>query len=150
MNDEVDIPDLNQLKRGLCQSFPQFFAEFSSAQILSGICICLMLKTWPLCTGANWISEAEFWVKKKIIALLLCKAKENSRLVPSKTVCPSLGEFGEEFYSSDSRLGSLIGSGCVQGLHSFNLALGSLLMNFCGSQGYQTVTFSMKNASSSS
>ena len=53
MNDEVDIPDLNQLKRGLCQSFPQFFAEFSSAQILSGICICLMLKTWPLCTGAN-------------------------------------------------------------------------------------------------
>ena len=39
----------------------------------------------------------------------------------------------------------------MQGLHSFHLASGGLLMSFSGSRGYQTVTFSgMKNASSSS
>ena len=35
------------------------------------------------------------------------------------------------------------GSGYVQGLHFFNLA-SALFMSFCGSWGYQTVTFSLK------
>ena len=37
----------------------------------------------------------------------------------------------------------------MKGLHSFNLAFGDLLINFSDSQGYQTVTSEMKNASSS-
>ena len=41
--------------------------------------------------------------------------------LPSKTVCPNLGGFGEEFYSIGSRAGLLIRLGCVQGLQSFNL-----------------------------
>ena len=32
----------------------------------------------------------------------------HSRLVPSKTVCPNLGGFGEEFYSNGSRAGLLV------------------------------------------
>ena len=51
-----------------------------------------------------------------------------------KTMCPNLGELGEEFYSNGSRVELLIRLGCVQGLHSFNLVPGGLLlMNFSGS-----------------
>ena len=77
---------------------------------------------------------------------------ERSELGPSKTVCPNLGGFGEEFYRNGSRAGLLIRIRvCVQGLHSFNLVSGGLLMSFSGSQGCQTVTFyRMKNALSSS
>ena len=52
---------------------------------------------------------------------------------PSKTVCPNLGEFGKEFYSNGSRVELLIRLGCVQGLHSFNLVSGNLLMSFSDS-----------------
>ena len=47
-------------------------------------------------------------------------------------LCPNLWECGEEFYSNSSREGLLIRLGCVEGLHSFNLASDSLLilMNF--------------------
>ena len=56
-----------------------------------------------------------------------------SGLLPSKTVCPNPGGFGEEFYSNRSRVGLLIRLGCVQGLHSFNLVSGNILMSFSGS-----------------
>ena len=39
---------------------------------------------------------------------------------PSKTLCPNLGGFGEEFYSNGSRVGMLVGLGCMQGLQSYN------------------------------
>ena len=74
----------------------------------------------------------------------------HSRLVPSKTVSQpgaGLGEFSEEFYSSDSRVELLIRIRmCVHGLHSFNLASNGLLVSFFGSQDCQTVIISgMKN-----
>ena len=45
----------------------------------------------------------------------------------SKNCVSHPGGFGEEFYSKGSRVGLLIRPGCVQGLHSFNLASGGLL-----------------------
>ena len=36
-DDDVDPPDFNQLKLGLCWPLPQFYAEFSSAQAPSWI-----------------------------------------------------------------------------------------------------------------
>ena len=69
---------------------------------------------------------------------------EEKKNKKQKTVCPTQGGFGEEFCSNGSRAGLLIRLGCVQGLHSFNLASGGLLMNFCGSWGYQIVTFSLE------
>ena len=65
-----------------------------------------MLKTWPLCTGAESnprdrvLGEVE---KNSFIAL---PGKRGcSGLMPSKTVCPNPGGFGEEFYSNGSRQG---------------------------------------------
>ena len=90
-----------------------------------------MLKTRPLCTGAESnrghrvLGEVE---KNNFIALP--GKGGHSGLVTLKTVCPNLGGFGEEFYSNGSRAGLLIRLGCVQGLHSFNLASGHLLMSF--------------------
>ena len=57
---------------------------------------------------------------------------KHSGLIPLKIVCFNLGEFDEEFYSNSSKVGLLIRLKCVQGLHSFNLALGNL-MSFCDS-----------------
>ena len=66
------------------------------------------------------------WWKQKIIALLLCQAKGGqSGLLPQK-----LCGFGEEFYSSGSRVGLLMRLGCVGDLHSFNLGSSHLLMSF--------------------
>ena len=45
---------------------------------------------------------------------------------------PNPGGFGEKFYTSGSRMGLLIRLGCAQGLYSFNLASGGLLMSFSG------------------
>ena len=59
-------------------------------------------------------------------------------------MCPNLGGFGEKFYSNGSRAVLLIRISCVQDLHSFNPVSDGLLMTFCGSQGYQTVTFSLE------
>ena len=105
-----------------------------------------MLKTRPLCTGAELnlgdrvLDEVEI-----AIALLLCWAK-GARVgsCPPKTVCPNMGGFGEEFYNNGSRAELLIRLGCVQCLYSFNLASGGLLKSFSGSRGYQTVTFSLE------
>ena len=38
-NDFVDPPDFNQVKMELCQALSQFYAEFSSAQAPSWICM---------------------------------------------------------------------------------------------------------------
>ena len=48
-------------------------------------------------------------MKEKVIALLLLWAKEgHNGLMPSKSVVSNPGGFGEEFYSSGSRVGLLI------------------------------------------
>ena len=55
-----------------------------------------------------------------------------------------MGDLVRSFYSNGSSGGCWYGSGCVLGLHSFNLGLGDLLMSFRGFQDYQTVTFSLE------
>lgn len=88
-----------------------------------------MLKTRPLCTGAesNLIDRVLGEMKK--IALLLCQAKGgHSGLVCHTKLCvPIWGGFGEEFYSNGSRAELLIRLGCV---HFFNLTSHALWMNF--------------------
>ena len=95
-----------------------------------------MLKTQPLCTGAklNLRDRVLGRVGKNSFIALPGKGG-HSGLVPLKTACPIPGGFGEEFYSSGTRVGLLIRLGCVQGLHSFNLVSGDLLilMSFSGS-----------------
>ena len=85
----------------------------------------LMPKTQPLCTGAESnlrdrvLGEVE---KNSFIAL---PGKEgDSRLLASKTVCPDLGRFGEEFCSNNSRVWLLTRLWCV---YSFNPVLGDFL-----------------------
>ena len=41
-------------------------------------------------------------------------------------MCPNPGRFDGEFYGNSSRVGLLLRSGCVQGLHSSNLVSGNL------------------------
>ena len=48
----------------------------------------------------------------------------DSGLLDSKTVCPNLGRFGEEFYSNSSRVWLLTILWCV---YPFNLVLGDFL-----------------------
>ena len=92
-----------------------------------------MPKTQLLWTSAESILGDRFSetgeVEKKSFFALPSKGG-HSGLIPWKTVCPNLGGFGEEFSSYGSRSGLLIRMGCVQGLHSFNLASGGLLMSF--------------------
>ena len=67
----------------------------------------------------------------------------HSGLMPLKMVCPHPLGF-DEFHNKGSRVGLVIRLGCVQGLHSFGLASGGLLMSFSDSQGYHTTTFSLE------
>ena len=73
------------------------------------IAVSLMPKTWPLCTDtkSNLGDQALGEVEKNNFIALSGKGG-HSGLLPSKTVCPNLGGFGEEFYSSGSRVGLLI------------------------------------------
>ena len=106
-----------------------FICEGSA--LVSGI---LMLKAWPLCTsGESNVRDRVLSKVEKSSLISLPGKGGQGRLLPLKTVCPSLGGFEEEFYSNISRLALLIRSGCVQGLHSFNLASGNLLISFSGS-----------------
>ena len=93
-----------------------------------------MPKTRPLCTSAELnLGDRVLGEVEKDIFIALPGKGGHSRLMPLKNCCPNLRGFGEEFYSSGSRAGFLVRLGRVQGLHSFNLASGSLLMSFSGS-----------------
>ena len=83
-----------------------------------------MPKTWPLCTSAesNLRDRVLGEVGKNSFIVLPGKGG-HSRLLPSKTMCPHPGGFGE----------LLIRLGCVQGLPSFKLVSDNLLMSFSGS-----------------
>ena len=69
----------------------------------------MMLKTGPLCIGAesNLRGRVLGEVEKNSFIALPGKGG-HSGLVPSKTVCLNPRGFGEEFYSSGSRVGLLI------------------------------------------
>ena len=96
--------------------------------------MALILKTWPLCTGAKLnLGNRVLGEKEKNNFIALPGKGGHSRLVSLKTVYHNPGEFVEEFYSNGSRVGLLIRLGYVQGLHSFNLVSGNLLMSFSGS-----------------
>ena len=91
-----------------------------------------MTKTQPLCTGAKSRLRDGILskVEKNNFIVLPGEVEHSGFMLPK--LFPSTG-FGEEFYSRGSRVGLLIRIGCVQGLQSFNLASGGVLMSFCGS-----------------
>ena len=89
-----------------------------------------------LCTGAESNLEVRVLGEvEKDSFIALPGTVGHSRLLPRKTVCPNPGEFGEEFYSNDSRVGLLTRLGSqVVGLRilrsfsgPFNLASGGFL-----------------------
>ena len=84
-----------------------------------------MQKARPLCTSVelNLTNRVSGEAEKNSCIALPSKAGY-SRLLPSKTMCPNLGGFDQEFYSNSSRVGLLKRLGCVQGLHSLNLVSG--------------------------
>ena len=68
-----------------------------------------MLKTWHLCTGARLnLRDRVLGKEEKNSFIVLPGKRGHSGLMPSKTVCPNSGEFGEAFYSNGSRMGLLI------------------------------------------
>ena len=90
-----------------------------------------MPRPWPLCTGAESnLGDRVLGEVENNSFIGLPGKGEHRGFLPLKTVCPNPGGFGEEFYSNSSRMGLLIGVGCVQGLHSFHLVSGNLLMSF--------------------
>ena len=94
----------------------------------------VMLKTQPLCTGAESnLGDRVLGEAEKNSFIVLPGKAGHSRLLPLKTVCPHPAGFGEEFYTNSSRVGLLIRLGCVQGLHSFNLVSGNLFSFFFSS-----------------
>ena len=90
----------------------------------------LMLDAQFLCPRTQ-ISETVLGEVEMNRFIALPGKGEHGGLMPWKTMCPNLRAFGEELYSNGSRVGLMLG--CVQGLCSFNLASGGLLLNFCGS-----------------
>ena len=76
-------------------------------------------KTWP---------QRQSKIEKRIVSLL-CQAKGDAEgSCSSKMVYYRQGRSGE-FYNNDSST-SVLESDCVQGLHSFNLVSGGLLISF--------------------
>ena len=69
----------------------------------------MMPKTRPLYTSAKLNLGDRVLDKVEKNSFVALQGKwGHSRLVPLKTLCPSPGGFGEEFYSSGSRVGLLI------------------------------------------
>ena len=90
-----------------------------------------MLKARPLCSGAeSYLIDRFLGEVEKNSFIALPGKGGHSGPVSFKTLCPNLGGFGEELYRNGSRVELLIRLGCV---HSFNLTLHDLLMNFSGS-----------------
>ena len=95
----------------------------------------LMPKAQPLYTGAELnLGDKVLGEVEKNSFIALPGKVGHSGLLPQKTTYPNPGGFDEEFYSNSSRVGFLTRLGCVQGLYSFNLISGSLLilMSFSG------------------
>ena len=72
----------------------------------------VMLKTWPLCTGAESNLRDRVWcpMEKNSFIALASQRMTHSGLMHIKTVCPKPEGFGEEFYSSGSKAELLIRS----------------------------------------
>ena len=68
-----------------------------------------MLKTWPLCTGAESnLGDRVLGEVEKNSFIALPSNGGHSGLVPLKTLCPNPEGFGEEFYSKGSKAGLLV------------------------------------------
>ena len=79
------------------------------------------------------------------IALLLCQLNwDTAGWQTEKLLCPKLGGCDEEFYRKRSKVGLLVRSGCVQGLHSSTLFSGNLDEPLV--PGLRLVFWSQKNA----
>ena len=96
----------------------------------------LMPKAQPLCTSAESdLGDRVLGEIEKNSFLALPGKGGHSRLLPSKTVRPNPGGFGEECYSSSSRSRLLVRIRVCAGLYAFNIISGGLLtlMSFSGS-----------------
>ena len=83
-----------------------------------------MLKTQSLCPGTELnLGDGVLGEVEKNSFTALPDKEEHSGFLSSKTVCPNLGGFGEEFYSNGSGWVTNKDQG-VQGLHFLNLASG--------------------------
>ena len=100
-------------------------------------------KISTLCTGVqlNLGDRVLGKVEKSDFIALLGKRGHNG-LMPLKTVCLNLGGFGEEFYSSGSRVELLTRMRVCTGLALF---YSGLRWSWWASWGYQTVTFSLEH-----
>ena len=106
--------------------------------------LLLMLK-FGLCALAwNWIWRQSLGEVEKNTLIALPGKGGHSRLMPSKLCVPTWEDLVRSFIAMVQGQGCWQGLWCVQGLQSFNLASGGLLMSFYASQGYQTVTFSLE------
>ena len=76
--------------------FPnQFLSEFTVKRQV------MMLKTQPLYSGAKLNLRDRVLDEVETNSFIALPGKGGqSRLMPSKTMCPNLGEFGEEFYGN--------------------------------------------------
>ena len=102
-------------------------------------------ETRPLCTGAESnLRDRILGETKKNSFIALPGKGGHSGLMPSKLCVPTQGGFGEEFYNSISRAGLLRRIRVCVGPAFLYLASGGLLMSFCGSRGYPTLTFSLE------
>ena len=90
----------------------------------------LMLRAWPLCTGAESSLRDRVLGEVKNSFIVLPGKGEHSELLSLIPMCLNLRRFAEEFYNNSSRVELLIRLGCVQGLHSSNLVSGYLLDEF--------------------
>ena len=96
-----------------------FICEGSA--LVSGI---LILKTWPLCTsGESNVRDRVLGEVEKSSLISLPGKGGQGRLLPLKTVCPSLGGFDEEFYSNSSRVVLWVSDGGSPNLDALLLSL---------------------------
>ena len=88
----------------------------------------LMLKAWSLCTSTrlNPGDRALGKVEKNSLISLPGEGG-HSRLLPTKTLCPKPGEFGEEFYGERLKAGAADKIKVYAGPALFNLVSGNLL-----------------------
>ena len=128
-----------------CSTF--FLPHLLRAPVLSHFILLIVGRSSKLGLHAlmlNWISETVLGLgEKNSCVALLGKVRYNC-LIPSKTMCPKPGDLVRCFIVNGSQVGFADKDQCMWRAFLPSICPHSLLMSFCCSQGYQTVTFSLK------